>query len=75
MNKQQQRAIERFINAYNNLHKVGLDIYLHESGGYICKLSDLPDGTLMDVTEKYVSNLYDEDKSISIPVYIQNFNA
>lgn len=75
MNKQQQKAIERFIKAYDNLHKAGLDIYLHESGGYICKLSDLPNGTLKSVTEEYVSNLYAEGKSIGISVYIYNFNA
>lgn len=74
MNKQQLKAIERFEKAYHNLKEVGLKFYLHESSGFVCKLSDLSQNN--DVAEEYMSELFYEGKAVSLKdVYVDNHNA
>lgn len=75
MNQQQLKAIERFKKAHDNLGKVGLTLYLHESTCQICKTFDLPEDEL-DTTEEYMSELYSEGKVVALDdITIDNYNA
>lgn len=75
MNQQQLKAIERFQKAYDNLKKVGLTLFLHESDGYICKTNDLNEDEFNDM-EEYMCDLIMEDKAVRLgDVYIHNYNA